>query len=94
MTKTFESVEEAFLALSNPGDPDWMAAFSLLSAHPETSRMMLETFEDTLTDMGVEPGGVDPATGEPVYTLADIAKALGIPEAELGTAIGQRGSGK
>ena len=94
MAKTFESVGEAFLALSNTEDPDWMAAFSFFSAHPETSRLMLETFEDTLTDMGVEPGGMDPTTGEPIYTLADVAKALGIPEEELGAAIGQKGNGK
>ena len=49
---------------------------------------MLETFQDTLKEMGVEPGGMDPKTGEAAYTITDIARALGIPEADLNTAMG------
>lgn len=87
MNQNFVTVEDAFTALSNPQDPDWMAAFSFLASHPDTEKMMLETFQDTLKEMGVEPGGLDPQTGEPVYTLTDVARALGIPETELDTAL-------
>jgi hypothetical protein len=44
---------------------------------------MLETFAETLAEMGVVPSGVDAATGEPAYSLDDVARALGVPGAEL-----------
>lgn len=87
MSQAFDSIEQAFMALSNPADPQWGEAFRFLAAHPETARMMLDTFQDTLKDMGAQPGGVDPSSGEPVYTLQDVARALGIPESDLDSAI-------
>ena len=57
MTHSFSSVEEAFIALGNPSDPAWGAAFAYLSAHAETAELMLETFRETLEVMGVEPSG-------------------------------------
>jgi hypothetical protein len=89
--KTFDNPQQALDALSDPGGPDWARAFAFLCAHPETSAMMLETFRDTLQGMGVEPGGTDPQTGEPVYTLSDVSKALGIPEADLDATIDESG---
>ena len=44
---------------------------------------MLETFAETLAELGVAPSGVDPASGEPAYSLDDVARALGVPGAEL-----------
>jgi hypothetical protein len=83
MSKSFTSVDEAFLALADPEGPDWAAAFSFLAAHPDTAQAMLETFADTLREMGVTPSGLDPATGTPVYSLSDVAAAMGIPVADL-----------
>ena len=83
MNKTFDSPEEAFAALANPGSPEWAHAFTFLFEHPDTYEVMLETFQDTLADMGAEPSGVDPDSGEPVYTLSDVSKALGIAETDL-----------
>ena len=79
-----EGVETAFEALSNPGSADWAQAFAFLFTHPDTSEMMLETFRETLQDMGAEPTGMDPRTGEAIYTLSDASRALGIAESELG----------
>lgn len=93
MNRTFETVEDAFMALASPQGPDWMAAFSFLAAHRDTAHMMLETFQDTLKEMGVEPGGMDPKTGEPIYTLTDVAQALGIPETDLDAALGDSQNG-
>jgi len=87
MSKPFASVENAFLALADPGGADWAAAFAFLAGHPDTAQTMLEAFADTLRDLGVTPGGLDPASGEPVYTLHDVAQALGIPERELERAV-------
>ena len=75
--------DQAFAALANPADPNWGAAFALLADQPETARFMLETFAETLEQMGVVPSGVDPASGEPAYSLDDVARALGVPGAEL-----------
>jgi len=83
MARQFESLEDAFTILSELGNPDWGAAFSFLASHPDTSNVMLETFRETLAEMGVEPSGNDPDTGEPVYTLDDVAKTLGVPTSEL-----------
>lgn len=85
MTQTFESMEQAFMVLANPQDPQWPAAFGYLASHPDTAKMMLEAFQDTLQDMGAEPSGLDPDSGEPIYTLKDVAQAMGIPETELDT---------
>ncbi len=87
MNNSFESIETAFEALSNPGSPEWAQAFAYLFTHPDTSEMMLETFQETLMDMGAEPSGTDPDSGEPIFTLADVSKALGIAETDLGGAV-------
>jgi hypothetical protein len=89
MRSTFASVEDALLTLSNPEDPQWAAAFSFLASHPDTAELILETFRDTLEEMGAEAGRVDPLTGEPVYSLADVARALGIPESALENAFSE-----
>ena len=89
--QSFATVDDAFLALSNPESPQWAAAFSFLAAHPDTAEMMLETFRDTLEALGAEAGETDPLTGEPVYSLSDVARALGVPEADLGVAVDEVG---
>jgi hypothetical protein len=89
MSEHFGSLEEALLALSNTDSPDWVRAFNYLAAHPETARAMADTFRETLEQMGVEAGGVDPQTGEPVYALADVARALGVPQADLDAAVAE-----
>lgn len=48
---------------------------------------MIETFRETLEQMGIPPTGTDPITGEPSYGLRDIARALGMPEADLDSAV-------
>ena len=93
MTISFDSVEAAFMTLSDPTDPAWAEAFGFLAARPETSRLMIETFRETLEQMGVEPSGTDPASGSPAYNLADVAKAMGIPPGELETAGSEVSSG-
>ena len=75
------------MVLSNPEDPSWAEAFSFLAQQPETGQLMIETFRDTLQQMGVEPSATDPVTGEPSYGLADIARAMGIPAEQLETAM-------
>jgi hypothetical protein len=86
MAKPFSSIEEAFAALANPGDPRWGAAFAFLSAHPDTASLMVESFRETLEQVGIAPTGTDPDTGEPSFGLRDIARALGVPEADLDAA--------
>jgi hypothetical protein len=83
MSSPFETLEQAIAALADPSDPNWGSAFGLLAGHPGTVQFMLETFAETLAEMGVIPSGVDPATGEPAYNLEDVARALGVPETEL-----------
>lgn len=83
MNEKFPSLEAAFMALSNPQSPDWLAAFSFLASQPETAEVIMQTFSETLEQMGIEPSGTDPGTGEPAYGLADVGKAMGIPEDEL-----------
>ena len=87
MSESFATVQEAFGILADPADARWAEAFGFLAAQPETAQLMRETFRDTLREMGAEAGGVDPATGEPMYTLADVARALGIPETDLDRAL-------
>lgn len=87
MIDTFENPESALLVLSDPSSPDWLAAFAYLSQLPETARLMLETFSETLEQMGMEPSGKDPLSGEPVFTLRDVARAMGLPETELDLAM-------
>ena len=87
MTESFDSIEAALMALSNPGSPDWGDAFRWLSSHPETAALMQEVFRETLEQMGVEPSETDPSSGEPSYSLADVARALGASEAELDLAV-------
>lgn len=87
MTDTFDSPEQAFLSLSDPSSPDWLAAFAYLSQHPDTAELMLETFRETLEQMGIEPSGTDAATGEPAFTLRDVARAMGLPETDLDLAM-------
>jgi hypothetical protein len=83
MPNPFENIDQAIASLANPADPNWGAAFGLLADHPGTAQFMLETFAETLAEMGVMPSGIDPATGEPAYSLDDVARALGVPGAEL-----------
>jgi len=87
VTDPFRTVEDAFRALADPSSPVWADAFGFLSEHPETAQFMLDTFRETLQQMGVEPSGTDPVTGEPGYGLADVARAMGVPEAELDAAV-------
>lgn len=81
-----ESIQSAFLTLSDPSSPGWGDAFRFLAAQPETAEMMLETFRETLEAMGVEPAGRDAVSGEPAYSLSDVARAMGISENDLGEA--------
>jgi hypothetical protein len=83
MSNPFETMEQAIAALADPTDPNWGGAFGLLAGHPGTAQFMLETFAETLAEMGVVPSGVDAASGEPAYSLDDVARALGVPGAEL-----------
>ena len=83
MSTEFDSVEAAFMTLANPGSPDWADAFSFLSRHPRTLQMMIETFRETLEQMGIEPTDTDPATGEPTFGLSDVARAMGVPAEDL-----------
>jgi hypothetical protein len=89
MSIQFKSVEEALMALATPGTQEWSAAFAYLTHHPDTSQMMLETFQETLQQMGVAPTGTDPATGEPAYSLEDVARAMQISEADLDGSVTQ-----
>jgi len=83
MNVPFASVEDALGVLADPSDPRWLAAFAWLSRHPETASMILETFRETLEEMGAQPSGVDPRSGEPVFSVEDVARALGISGSDL-----------
>lgn len=87
MKQQFETIDEAFLALADPTSPTWAHAFRMLASNPETAGLMLETFRETLEQMGVEPSGADPVTGEPEFNLNDVARAMGVPEASLEIAV-------
>lgn len=78
MSYQFSSPEAALSVLADQNDPQWGAAFAYLVAHPETAALMLEVFQETLDQLGVTPSGRDPTSGEPIYTLEDIAQALGV----------------
>jgi len=83
MSSPFADLDQAIAALADPSDPNWGAAFGLLAGHPGTAQFMLETFAETLAEMGVVPSGIDPVTDEPAYNLEDVARALGVPGCEL-----------
>lgn len=83
MTSPPLSLDEALEVLGDPEDPRWLRAFALLARHPDTAGVIQATFRETLEEMGARPTGVDPRTGEPVFSLADVARALGIPESAL-----------
>jgi len=77
------SLEQALAVLSDPSDARWGEAFRFLALHPEAGPVVLEALGETLDQLGVEPSGTDPATGEPVYRLEDVARAVGLPESAL-----------
>ncbi len=93
MAIRFDSIEVAFEVLSDPSNEGWAQAFAFLFSSPETSSLIMETFRDTLADMGAEPTGTDPESGEPAYSLEDVAKAMGIPVSELQQEAEQLSSG-
>ena len=81
---SFESMDELLLVLSDPSNPGWAEAFGYLSTNPETSELVMEVFQETLSQLGVEPSGRDETTGEAQYASADVARALGVPEDAFG----------
>ena len=89
MQRPFDNLDAAFTTLSNPEDPRWADAFSFLAQQPDTAQLVMETFRETLEQMGVEPTGKDPFTGEPSYSLADVARAMGVPADALDDAMAQ-----
>ena len=93
MPSPIETADQAFAALADPSDPNWGAAFTLLASQPETARIMLRTFVETLEQLGVAPSGIDPASGQPAYRLDDVARALGVPAAELDPGAGDPPAG-
>jgi hypothetical protein len=86
------SIEDALLVLADPTHASWSQAFRFLCDHPETATIMLDTFRDTLAEMGIEPSGTDPSTGEPSYALNDVARAMGIAESDLEAAVNDYGA--
>ena len=84
---TPKSLEAAFAALSDPESQDWGTAFAELAGDPETAPVVLEAFAETLLQLGVEPSGIDHATGQPTFNLRDIAGAMGIPPHPLEDAV-------
>jgi hypothetical protein len=93
MTHNPIAFEDALEVIAEPADPRWLAAFALLSRHPETAGMVQEAFRETLEEMGVPPSGVDRRTGEPVFGLGTVARTLGVPEEALERGAGGRGVG-
>jgi hypothetical protein len=89
MTSEIDSIEAAFMVLASPGSPDWADAFAFLSRHPRTARVMIETFRETLEQLGVEPTETDPVTGEPTFGLADVARAMGVSAEDLQRSVDQ-----
>ena len=79
MSNRFETIETAMAALSTPNSPDWINAFAFLAQHPDTAQLIVTTFAETLEQMGMEPTGYDPSSGEPEFSPEDVARALGIP---------------
>ena len=84
MADKFPTFESALDILSDPGHPDWFEASSYLPEQPETAQLIIEAFSATLTEMGIEPTGIDEMTGENAYSSADIARVMGIDVSELG----------
>jgi hypothetical protein len=84
--RAFESADEALSVLSDRSDPLWGEAFQFLLDHPRTAELMRESFRATLAQLGVDPSGVDPDTGEPIYGLREVAGTLGMSEADLESA--------
>jgi hypothetical protein len=82
-----QSIEEAVAALADPSNPGWSEAFGFLASHPASAALVLDAFQATLAQMGVEPSGADPASGEPRYSPSDVARAMGVPESELDASI-------
>jgi len=82
------------MVLASPGSSDWADAFAFLSRHPRTTQVMLETFRETLEQLGVEPTDTDPVTGEPAFGLADVARAMGVPAEDLELSVEQAKAGK
>jgi hypothetical protein len=82
---SFASPEEAFEVLCDPSHPSWGEVFEYLLRHPQTSQVMVDSFRETLEQMGVMPSGLDPVTDAPVYILADVARAMGLAEEDLDT---------
>jgi hypothetical protein len=77
-----DSIERALSILADPSHSEWGTAFGFLASQPDTAELVLEIFQETLEALGVEPAGRDPATGEPAYSLSDVAQAMGIPDAD------------
>jgi len=48
MSRKLESVEEALLALGDPGDSRWGEALGYLLEQPRTATLLLEAFRETL----------------------------------------------
>jgi hypothetical protein len=90
LNETFASVEEAFGVLANPEDPRWFQAFALLMRHPGSAPVVQEAFRETLEALGARSTGVDPTTGQAVFRVEDVARALGVP-AEALEAAGEAG---
>ena len=78
-----QSIQDALAELADPSSPHWYEAFGFLASHPDAATLLLEAFQDTLAQMGVEPSGVDPVTGHPRYSLSDVARAMGVSEPDL-----------
>jgi len=87
MKQPFDTIDEAFLALADPTSPAWGNAFRMLASNPATAGLMPDTFRETLEQMGVAPSGADPETGEPAFSLNDVARVMGVPEASLEIAV-------
>lgn len=51
------------------------------------ARVMIETYRETLEQMGVSPTGTDPVAGEPSFGQQGIARALGVPRSDLDSAV-------
>ena len=89
-----DAIQKAFMTLSDRSDPGWGETFRFLASQPETAELMLETFRETPEARGVEPAGRDPASGEPAYSLSDVARAMGVPERDLDPSVrGDKGAG-
>lgn len=89
MSDKFPTFESALDILSDPGHPDWFEAFTYLSEQPETAQLIIDAFSATLSEMGIEPTGIDETTGESAYSSADIARAMGIDASDFEASIAE-----